>query len=387
MKKILFLALTTWAFAACSDQKPTFTVEGTIDGVKDTTIYLYNNALSGAVKVDSAKIGEDGAFTLKGEAPKDPELYCINLGNQIIYVGIDSTETVTIHAKAPNIARDYEVEGSVNSQKIKELSLKQQDLRAKVIAIQNNLDLNREQITEALQQLVDAYKAEIANDYIYENPGSIYAYFALFQTLGGYNLFDRSNAQDVRAFAAVATSWDTFHPESERTKHLHNTTIKGMNDTRQQAAREMMQAEAVSKVETTGLIELELPDVSGQTRTLTELNGKVVLLDFHMFGMKESAARILSLRDLYAKYHAQGLEIYQVGLDENEHFWKQRTESLPWICVYDPSAQSALHYNVQNVPEYFLIDRNSQLYKRSTQMKDVEAEIKSLLANPTSSAK
>ena len=160
-----------------------------------------------------------------------------------------------------------------------------------------------------------------------------------------------------------------------------------MKDTRQQAAREMMQAEAVSKVETTGLIELELPDVSGQTRTLTELNGKVVLLDFHMFGMKESAARILSLRDLYAKYHAQGLEIYQVGLDENEHFWKQQTESLPWICVYDPSAQSALHYNVQNVPEYFLIDRNSQLYKRSTQMKDVEAEIKSLLANPTSSAK
>ena len=36
---------------------------------------------------------------------------------------------MTIHAKAPNIARDYEVEGSVNTQKIKELSLKQQDLR------------------------------------------------------------------------------------------------------------------------------------------------------------------------------------------------------------------------------------------------------------------
>ena len=361
MKKIAITALAALVFAACSDQKPTFTVEGTIDGVKDTTIYLYNNALSGAVKVDSAKIGEDGTFTLKGEAPKDPELYCINLGN------------------APNIARDYEVEGSVNTQKIKELSLKQQDLRARVIAIQNNLDLNREQITVALQQLVDAYKVEIANDYIYENPASIYAYFALFQTLGGYNLFDRSNQQDVRAFAAVATSWDTFHPESERTKHLHNTTLKGMNDTRQQAAREMMAAEAATKVEATGLIELELPDVSGHTRTLTELNGKVVLLDFHMFGMKESAARILSLRDLYAKYHAQGLEIYQVGLDENEHFWKQQTETLPWICVYDPSAQSALHYNVQNVPEYFLIDRNSQLYKRSSQMKDVEAEIQNLL--------
>ena len=74
MKKIAITALAALVFAACSDQKPTFTVEGTIDGVKDTTIYLYNNALSGAVKVDSAKIGEDGTFTLKGEAPKDPRL-------------------------------------------------------------------------------------------------------------------------------------------------------------------------------------------------------------------------------------------------------------------------------------------------------------------------
>jgi hypothetical protein len=65
MKKIAITALAALVFAACSDQKPTFTVEGTIDGVKDTTIYLYNNALSGAVKVDSAKIGEDGTFTLK----------------------------------------------------------------------------------------------------------------------------------------------------------------------------------------------------------------------------------------------------------------------------------------------------------------------------------
>jgi len=387
MKKLFFLTIATLALAACSEQKPTFTVEGTVEGVKDTTIYLYNNTLTGAVKLDSAKIGEDGTFTLKGEAPQAPDLYCLNIGNQIIYLGIDSTETVTIHAKMPNIARDYEVEGSVNCEKIKQLSLKQQDLRAKIIAVQRNLDLNREQIVDSLQRLVDNYKVDVANNYIYEKPNSIYAYFALFQTLGGMNLFDRSNQQDVRAFAAVATSWDTFYPESDRTKHLHNTTIKGMNDTRQEAARQQEAAEAITKVETTGLLELELPDASGHIHTLSELNGKVILLDFHMFGMKESAARILSLRDLYNKYHAQGLEIYQVGLDENEHFWKQQTDNLPWICVYDPSAQSALHYNVQNVPEYFLIDRNSTLYKRSSQMKDVEEEIRHLLANPTTSAK
>ena len=387
MKKIFVSAIAALALAACSDQKPTFTVEGTIDGVKDTTIYLYNNSLTGAVKIDSAKVGEDGAFTLKGEAPQAPDLYCLNIGNQFIYLGIDSTETVTIRAKMPNIARDYEVEGSVNCEKIKQLSLKQQALRTSIMGVQSNLDLNREQIIDSTLHLIDRYKEDVTNNYIYENPSSIYAYFALFQTMGGMNIFDRSNQQDVRVFGAVATSWDTFHPESDRAKHLHNTTIKGMSDTRQELARQQMAAETISKVETTGLLELELPDASGKIRTLSELNGKVVMLDFHMYGMKESAARILSLRELYNKYHAQGLEIYQVGLDDNEHFWKQQTERLPWVCVYDPSAQSALHYNVQDVPEYFLIDRNSQLYKRSSQMKDVEAEIRSLLANPTSSAK
>ena len=220
-------------------------------------------------------------------------------------------------------------------------------------------------------------------NYIYPDPQTIYAYFALFQTLGQWNLFDRQVAEDVPIFAAVATSWDTFYPESDRAKHLRNMALKGMNDNRQAIAREMMAAETAEKVVTSGVLDLELPDASGRTRTLTELNGKVVLLDFHLFGMKESAARILSLRDLYSKYHAQGLEIYQVGLDESEHFWKQQTDRLPWISVYDPTGMSARRYNVQDLPEYFLIDRSNTLYKRSTQMKDVEQEIRTLLANPT----
>ena len=387
MKKVFVLTIAALALAACSEKKPTFTVEGSIEGAKDKTLCLYNNALGGAVLIDSVRLGEDGTFHFEADAPQTPDLYCLNIGNQIIYFGIDSTETVTIRARQPNMARNYEVEGSENSEKIRQLALKQQDLQQQVIALERNLDLSSRQITDSIQRLVDHYKQDVTLDYIFQAPGSIYAYYALFQTLAGYNLFDRQNPQDLRAFAAVATSWDTFYPESDRAKHLHNTAIKGMNDNRQAAARQMMATEAAEKIVTTGLLELELPDVTGRIRTLSELNGHVVLLDFHVFGMKESAARILSLRELYNKYHAQGLEIYQVGLDENEHFWKQQTDALPWISVYDPSGESAQRYNVQSLPEFFLIDRSNALYKRSSQMDNLEAEIKTLLANPTASAR
>jgi peroxiredoxin len=297
----------------------------------------------------------------------------------MLYFGVDSTETVTINADYATMTSAYEVKGSKSSEKIRQITLRQHDLQRRIMAVERDLGLSRQQIADSLQRMVDSYKTDIAMEFIFENPASIYAYYALFQTMGGWNLYDRSNPQDVRVFAAVATSWDTFYPESDRAKHLHNTTIKGMSDTRRAAAQEMIAAETASQIETVTLLDLNLPDASGRNRTLTELKGKVVMLDFHLFNMKESAARILTLRDLYSKYHDQGLEIYQVGLDENEHFWKQQTEKLPWICVYDPSALSARNYNVQSIPEFFLIDRSNALYKRSSQMNDVEAEIKNLL--------
>lgn len=379
MKKLILIAMASLAIVACNEREPSFTVEGVVKGAKDQTLFLYNNALGGAVKLDSVKLTEEGTFTFHSEAPQAPELYSLIVGNQMVYFGIDSTETVTINADYATMTSAYEVKGSASSEKIRQLTLRQHDLQRQIIAVQNNLDLNRQQIVDSLQRMVDNYKNDIAMEFIFENPASIYAYYALFQTMGGWNLYDRSNPQDVRVFAAVATSWDTFYPESDRAKHLHNTAIKGMSDTRRAAAQEMIAAETASQIETVTLLDLNLPDASGRNRTLTELKGKVVMLDFHLFNMKESAARILTLRDLYSKYHDQGLEIYQVGLDENEHFWKQQTEKLPWICVYDPSALSARNYNVQSIPEFFLIDRSNALYKRSSQMNDVEAEIKNLL--------
>ena len=387
MKKFLIFAIAALAITACKKQKPQFTVEGTVKGAADKTLYLYNNTLGGAVKLDSVKLTDEGTFTLHGETPQSPELYSLIVGNQMVYFGIDSTETVTINADYATMSSTYEVQGSTGSEKIRQLTLRQHDLQRNIMALQRNLNLSREQITDSLQRLIDYYKAEITNEYIFENPSTIYAYYALFQTIGGWPLYDRSNPQDIRVFAAVATSWDTFYPESDRAKHLHNTALKSINDNRQAAVREMMAAETADRIETVNLLNLDLPDASGHNRTLTELSGKVVLLDFHLFNTKESATRILSLRELYNKYHDQGFEIYQVGLDENEHFWKQQTESLPWISVYDPSAFSARNYNVQSIPEFFLIDRSNALYKRSLQMDDVETEIKALLANPTNSAK
>ena len=107
----------------------------------------------------------------------------------------------------------------------------------------------------------------------------------------------------------------------------------------------------------------------------------MVLLDFHVFGQKESPARILALRELYNKYHDRGFEIYQVSLDGDEHFWKQQTEALPWISVRTDETNNGFLtvYNIQTLPEFFLIDRGNNLVSRSQQIKDVDTAIQKLL--------
>ena len=137
-----------------------------------------------------------------------------------------------------------------------------------------------------------------------------------------------------------------------------------------------------SKVSVNGCIDLAMEDSKGQIRRLTDLKGKVVLLDFHLFANKESAKRIMMLRELYNKYHAAGLEIYQVSVDPDEHFWKTSTSAIPWISVRDENGiqgTSVQSYNVQSIPTFFLIDRNNTLQARDVQIKDIDAAIKNLL--------
>ena len=378
--RMAMLMMAVMTITSCDNNK--FVVDGQIENAKDSVLYFENVGLEGISVIDSVRLSDNGNFSFSDEAPTAPEFYRLRIADQIINVSIDSTETVTIKAQYPQMATQYEISGSENCAKIKELTLKQIDLHQRAMAIQENMALGVDEANDSILKIIDAYKEDVKNNYIFKEPMQAYSYFALFQTLGNWLLFNpRSNKEDIKVFAAVATSWDTYYPHAERGQNLHNIAIEGMKNVRiTEGARE--QAIDASKIEEAGVLDIALQDNHGQVRHLTDLKGKVVLLDFHIFATNESPARILLLRELYNKYASQGFEIYQVSLDPDEHFWKQQTAALPWISVRDEdgiNSQRIMMYNIQAVPDYFIIDRGNNLVKRAEQMKDLEAEIRKLL--------
>ena len=284
------------------------------------------------------------------------------------------------------MATQYEVSGSEDCQRIKELSLMQSSLQAQVNAIASNPELGAQAVADSVSRIVEAYKTRVKTEYIFKAPMKASSYFALFQTIyaGGQPvlLFNpRTSEQDIKVFGAVATSWDTFYPNEKRGENLHNIAIEGMKDVRYLRSQQQAEEIEASKVNTSGILDFTLTDNTGAARSLSSLKGNVVLLDFHLFANQNSMKRIMSLRELYNKYHAQGFQIYQVAIDGDEHFWKTQTAALPWISTrVDDNTSSVLQlYNVQQVPTFFLLDRSCNVVKRDAQIKDIDAEIKALL--------
>ena len=375
-------AIMMLAMASCTEKK--FHISGNITEAKDSLLYLENMSLNGPVTIDSVKLGDDGSFDFGEKASDAPEFYRLRIAQQSINISIDSTETVTVKAAYPTMAGGYEVSGSDNCSKIKELALLQMGLQQQVNAIAQNPQLGVDAVNDSVMRVIERYKQNVKMNYIYKEPMKSYAYYALFQTvdLGGQSMLlfnPRNDAEDIKVYGAVATSWDHLYPKAERGQNLHNIAIQGMRDVRIMRNEQAQASYELSKAQETGIIDLALQDAAGHVRRLTELKGHVVLLDFHAFSGEGSTKRIMALRELYNKFHARGLEIYQVSEDPDEHFWKTQTQALPWVNVYDANGSAATQYNVQRVPTFFIINKDNVLVARDAQVKDLSAEIEKLL--------
>ena len=374
------LGLCMFLFSACNNSSD-FTVKGVVAGADGQLMYLENVGISNVVTLDSIKLAPGGKFKFTEKRPEYPDFYRLRLNNQLINFAVDSTETISFVADAGTFATSYSVEGSENSKAIKAITLAQLDANQAISRLRKEYEdkmISDTTYRTKVLAAADAYK-EVARKYIYSAPMSTAAYFALFQQIDGLLFFDLYDRKDVKAYGAVATSYDHAYPESPRSKHLYNLTLQSMKVLRAQRPVDY------SNVETKEIsfLDIELPDVRGEVVKLsTVAPGKVVLINFTAYQTEWSPALNMALGELYTKYHDQGPEIYQVSLDSDFHFWRNGASNLPWVTVRDPQSvysQVAGLYNVKQLPALFILDRKGNLVKRVEDVKKLETDVKAVL--------
>lgn len=380
-KMICAMAALTMLATACKDKGEQFEINGRIAEADGKTLYFEAVTLNGIEALDSTRLDEDGQFCFQGTRPFNPEYYRLRIDRQIVNLSVDSTETIHVEAELPDMGTDYEVEGSGNCQTLKEINNKLIALQQSIKDITNDKALTLGEQERLVHEKINLYKNEMKMHYIMENPASAPAYFALFQTVNGSLIFNPiNNPDDIKFVGAVATAWDANYPGTSRTENLHNIAIQGMKNTKRPTPVSLEDIDP-GKISAAGIIDIELPDIHGKNRKLSDIRNKVVLLDFTAYSLPSSQERIMQMRGLYDKYSSLGFDIYQVSIDPDEHYWKTACEHLPWTCVYESRGEASGYlgsYLVRRLPTYFLINRHGDLVARDEQIDDLEKTIRLL---------
>lgn len=376
MKKALFLSIIILLFASCQ-QKNKFHITGTIKNAKGQMLILEHDGLMKTDRLDSMKLSDSGTFSFTAEKPKYPDFYDIRIGNKVITFSVDSTETISVDADFDNnFSTGYSVAGSDESRSILKLRKSLMDLQIEADKLTNDLPSEeRNALIRKISEDIEKHKA-MARKMILSNPKSTTAYFALYQKLSNSYLFSPYVSEDRPYFSAVATAYDAYMPEYVRSKNIYSLVLAAINtDRREKAEKAMQQA---SEQSNTGYIDIKLKDKNGKERKLSELQGKVVLIDFSAYESQNSVDYTFALRDLYNRFHSNGFEIYQVSLDRNKIIWQQSVKNIPWICVRDEQGPNTVYvetYNISSVPTYFLMNRMGVITSRNTPFAELSKEI------------
>jgi len=131
--------------------------------------------------------------------------------------------------------------------------------------------------------------------------------------------------------------------------------------------------------------ELNFPNPSGKNISLSSLKGKIVLLDFWASWCRPCRAENPNVVRLYEKYKDKGFTIYSYSLDKDAEKWKDaiQQDGLTWPCHTSDlkgwQASGSALYNVQSIPQTFLIGRDGNIIEIGLRGRELEEKLKELL--------
>ncbi|MCB9611946.1 MAG: TlpA family protein disulfide reductase [Sandaracinus sp.] len=131
-------------------------------------------------------------------------------------------------------------------------------------------------------------------------------------------------------------------------------------------------------------IGLRTPD--GQTIRMSDLRGKVVVVDFWASWCAPCREELPVLQRLHEQYGERGVVVVGVGIDRNERDFRAFKErmGLTFPVVHDGAHAVAGRYEPPRMPSTFLIDRNGVIRHihegyRSSNARELESQIQAML--------
>jgi thiol-disulfide isomerase/thioredoxin len=297
-----------------------------------------------------APIKKNGDFSLVGKVPS-PDFYVLRVGDSRVNLILRPNSDIQIYADGKDVNTFGNIVGSDESSNMKKFILEMQLWNMKKENAQNALQANPENRELIERELQADYTRFISQrqSFIAENPNSP----ALLPALSTVD----PNA-DWTTFEAIAKQLENCLPGSATVQSNYDSYL-GLK-----AQKEAMEFLSPGKVAP----DFEELMVDGKTKMkLSDLRGKVVLLDFWASWCGPCRRENPTVVGLYEKYKDKGFTVMSVSLDKDGEKWKQAIEQdkLSWpYHVSDLkawSSEAAKLYQVKGIPFTVLIDKEGKI--------------------------
>jgi len=371
MKRLLYFISAILLFTACNSSNQIH-IKGTIEDGKEKTISLSELQISGLQFIDSVKIKKDGSFKLK-TTTDITRFYQLSISEtNFITLLIEPGEKIHIVASSKDMSKT-KLEGSQGSLLVQDITNQLVETKKRLKSIVTSIEaLDNSKASETKRnELNNEYSKTVNNQrdssiaFIIRNLNSMASIVALYQKYDDQNFVLYKN-RDIQYMKIVSEALADKYPESEHVKTLiadKENLLKKYN----QVVENNKLNTIIEEMGTVHSIpEIYLPNTKGDSISLNATSGKYILLNFWASWSEESLKRNLVYKDIYAKYHSKGFEIYEVSLDTKEENWNKaiKFDQLPWINVIDLNGRLSYYakiYNVKKLPTSFLINLDGEI--------------------------
>ena len=350
--KIISFVAAMVALVSCGSNAR---IDGTLTHAASSEVIVKLLESNGYEVLDTVKTDASGHFSYKVDVTEgQPEfVYLFHGEKKIASLLLEAGDKVDVVSDALG---HVTFEGSEESVKLAEVEkayaealIEFKDVSLLMAAATDQADFDR-----LAKNMSDAYVAYYRDrvKYIMENSKSLTVIPVFYQSLGE-NLPLFSQNTDAILFMNIADSLETVYPESKYVKALRRDAQTRFGYLELQ--------ERIVNADEIGYPEIELPDLEGNMRKLSDMQSRVVIICFWSAAQaQQNMFNIEFFKPLYEQYHSKGLDIYQVSLDVDKTLWATtvRGQELPWTNVCDSRGAQSPYvslYNLAAVPAAFII--------------------------------
>lgn len=384
-------------FSSCETESANgIKLSGTITADEGPIILSYIDATKGApIPMDTMEVVE-GKFESSWDSDS-VNFYTITTAKGFyIPVLIESGEQIQLDIDGENTDRKYTVAGSPGSQRLLDINdvsiyaLKRVDSLDRIVE-QFKDSANYGQVKEVLDITFQKVLAQAKNGmkkFIDEDPGNLTNLIIFSQKVAGAELI--SPMEDFEYYEKVDQGFKERYPNNQHTKFFGKAAAQIKLQVEQNKAKTQTQAQLVPG---SAIPEISLPSPSGEFKNLSDLKGKIVLVDFWAAWCRPCRAENPNLVRMYEKYKSRGFEVFSVSLDglpqqpDPKSDWTGAiaADGLVWenhvSDLLGWSSTVAKRFGLKGIPYTILIDRAGNIIQTNLRGPALEAKLKEVLGS------